>query len=267
MGFRSLAGLQQAFQQNQFRSLADLQESFQKRQSAYSLLIAEHAETFIGDQGTSSNIGNLKKVFPSKGYGFIAPANGSQDVFVHFRDIVNGDSTDLVAGTEMSFELVIDEDGKRKAKNVTLMKLEEPETSIATESLNCQSYSRQMLLSAFRALHKTDALLQQNPCTPSAMYMPRQKSQHKRWYQEDPNLNDEEFLSKLEARLSAESGADANNVETFGDGVNGVWTFEKALEANSKLGRCRFGSGDSTPTATGESTSEHEYASQDFGDL
>lgn len=99
--------------------------------------------------------------------------------------------------------------------------------------------------------------------------MPGPKPHYKsksRKYKEDPKLNDEEFLGRLEARLSEESGADANNAETFGD-VNGGWTFEKALEANSKLGQCRFGSGDSTPTATGDSASEHEYASQEFGDL
>lgn len=54
---------------------------------------------------------------------------------------------------------------------------------------------------------------------------------------EDPRLNDEVLIARLEARLSRESGADANNEETFGAGLASVggWSFEDALEANERL--------------------------------
>jgi len=61
---------------------------------------------------------------------------------------------------------------------------------------------------------------------------------------EDPALDDEALLVKMEVRLSAESGADAMNAETFGD-CTGGWTFEEAAEANAKLvqvGACVPGS-------------------------
>jgi len=54
---------------------------------------------------------------------------------------------------------------------------------------------------------------------------------------EDPRLDDEMLISRLEARLSRESGADARNEETFGSDMasSGGWSFEEALEANGRL--------------------------------
>jgi hypothetical protein len=51
----------------------------------------------------------------------------------------------------------------------------------------------------------------------------------------NPQLDDETLLAALEARLSRESGADANNFETFGIECTKGWTFSQALEANAEL--------------------------------
>ena len=57
-----------------------------------------------------------------KGFGFIENADGSGDVFVHFSQLNNGGSEDMVVGVEMSFDITEDErSGKTKATNVTLM--------------------------------------------------------------------------------------------------------------------------------------------------
>jgi len=51
---------------------------------------------------------------------------------------------------------------------------------------------------------------------------------------EDATLDDEALLVAMEVRLSAESGADAMNEETFGD-CSGGWSFEEAAAANAML--------------------------------
>lgn len=78
-------------------------------------------------------------------------------------------------------------------------------------------------------------------------------------YEEDPNLDDEKCLVKLEARLSRESGADAKNSETFGD-CEGGWSFDDAVQANAKLALSHFspkGDLDTSTAASDGTSSEH----------
>mmetsp|Transcript_36883 Transcript_36883/g.68735 ORF Transcript_36883/g.68735 Transcript_36883/m.68735 type:complete len:105 (+) Transcript_36883:63-377(+) len=65
--------------------------------------------------------GTLKKFMDGKGFGFIENSDGSGDVFVHFSQLNNGGSEDMVVGAEMTFDITEDErSGKTKATNVTL---------------------------------------------------------------------------------------------------------------------------------------------------
>ena len=65
--------------------------------------------------------GTLKKFMDGKGFGFIENSDGSGDVFVHFSQLTNGGSEDMVVGTEMTFDIEEDpRSGKTKATNVTL---------------------------------------------------------------------------------------------------------------------------------------------------
>ena len=65
--------------------------------------------------------GTLKKFMDGKGFGFIENSDGSGDVFVHFSQLTNGGSEDMVVGAEMSFDIEEDaRSGKTKATNVTL---------------------------------------------------------------------------------------------------------------------------------------------------
>ena len=66
--------------------------------------------------------GSLKKFMEGKGFGFIENADGSgDDVFVHFSQLNNGGSEDMVVGSEMSFDIETDSrSGKTKATNVTI---------------------------------------------------------------------------------------------------------------------------------------------------
>ncbi|CAE7946319.1 cspA, partial [Symbiodinium sp. KB8] len=67
------------------------------------------------------SVGTLKKFMDGKGFGFIENSDGSGDVFVHFSQLTNGSSDDMIVGTEMSFDIEEDaRSGKTKATNVTL---------------------------------------------------------------------------------------------------------------------------------------------------
>ncbi|CAE7537865.1 unnamed protein product [Symbiodinium natans] len=65
--------------------------------------------------------GTLKKFFPEKGIGYIAPDDGSEDVFIHFQAVTNGGESDMIPGARMSYDLEInDRNGKTKAVRVTI---------------------------------------------------------------------------------------------------------------------------------------------------
>mmetsp|Transcript_36997 Transcript_36997/g.95553 ORF Transcript_36997/g.95553 Transcript_36997/m.95553 type:complete len:141 (+) Transcript_36997:85-507(+) len=63
--------------------------------------------------------GNVKKWFDDKGFGFVAPDDGSEDVFVH-RTSLNG-AESLEPGDVVSFDTEYnDRKGKYQAANVTV---------------------------------------------------------------------------------------------------------------------------------------------------
>ena len=61
--------------------------------------------------------GRVKWFNDSKGYGFIEPEDGSQDVFVHYSAITGEGYRSLIEGQEVSFEISEGEKGPH-AQNV-----------------------------------------------------------------------------------------------------------------------------------------------------
>jgi CspA family cold shock protein len=61
--------------------------------------------------------GTVKWFNESKGFGFISPADGSKDVFVHFSAIATDGFRTLAEGQQVTYEV---EDGPKgpQAKNV-----------------------------------------------------------------------------------------------------------------------------------------------------
>ena len=61
--------------------------------------------------------GTVKFFNTQKGYGFIQPADGSKDVFVHIMAVERAGMRSLVEGQKVSFEIVT-ERGKQAAGNL-----------------------------------------------------------------------------------------------------------------------------------------------------
>jgi len=61
--------------------------------------------------------GTVKWFNTQKGYGFIQPADGSRDVFVHITALQRAGLTNLVEGQHVTYELVT-ERGKTSAGNL-----------------------------------------------------------------------------------------------------------------------------------------------------
>ncbi len=53
----------------------------------------------------STTTGTVKWFNESKGYGFISPTDGGDDVFVHFRAIVGDGFKTLVEGQTVNYEV------------------------------------------------------------------------------------------------------------------------------------------------------------------
>ena len=62
-------------------------------------------------------IGKVKWFNPTKGYGFIQPQGGGQDVFVHISAVERAGLTTLNEGQQVEFEIVSNR-GKSSAENI-----------------------------------------------------------------------------------------------------------------------------------------------------
>lgn len=64
--------------------------------------------------------GTVKWFNASKGFGFIAPEDGTKDVFVHISALERAGFTTLDDGQAVTFELEADKNGRSSASNLAL---------------------------------------------------------------------------------------------------------------------------------------------------
>ena len=62
--------------------------------------------------------GTVKWFNPTKGYGFILPQDGSNDVFVHISAVQQAGLQSLDEGQAVEYELVPGRNGKTSAENL-----------------------------------------------------------------------------------------------------------------------------------------------------
>ncbi len=66
-------------------------------------------------------IGTVKWFNIAKGYGFIAPEDGSQDAFVHISALESAGISSLGEGQKVEYELQSGQKGKSSAENLKLV--------------------------------------------------------------------------------------------------------------------------------------------------
>ena len=65
--------------------------------------------------------GTVKWFNAQKGYGFIQPADGGKDVFVHISAVEQAGLSNLKAGPKVSYDVVTTDRGKTAAGNLKAM--------------------------------------------------------------------------------------------------------------------------------------------------
>lgn len=65
--------------------------------------------------------GTVKWFNLTKGFGFIEPADGSKDAFVHISSVERAGLTTLREGQKVSYELQAGQNGKASAENLSLV--------------------------------------------------------------------------------------------------------------------------------------------------
>jgi CspA family cold shock protein len=69
-------------------------------------------------KGVIMATGTVKWFNSTKGYGFIQPADGSKDVFVHVSAVERAGIRALNEGDKVSYEVQAGRDGKSSAENL-----------------------------------------------------------------------------------------------------------------------------------------------------
>jgi cold shock protein len=64
--------------------------------------------------------GTVKWFNSTKGYGFIQPAGGGKDVFVHISAVEKAGLSNLAEGAKVSFDIVANK-GKESAENLRVV--------------------------------------------------------------------------------------------------------------------------------------------------
>lgn len=71
--------------------------------------------------GNEPQIATVMTYFEEKGFGFLRPDGGGKDIFFHISRLHQGQSTELVPGAKVAYELGMDRNGKIAASSVRIV--------------------------------------------------------------------------------------------------------------------------------------------------
>jgi CspA family cold shock protein len=83
-------------------------------------------QTGESEEAPVEQIGAVMTYFEEKGFGFLRPEGGGKDIFFHVSRLHQGQATDLVPGTRVSYDLGMDRNGKIAASSVRVLPAEQP---------------------------------------------------------------------------------------------------------------------------------------------
>jgi CspA family cold shock protein len=72
------------------------------------------------DEAPGEMLGSIVTYFEEKGFGFLRPESGGRDVFFHVSRLQQGQSTELVPGARVAYELGMDRTGKMAASAIRI---------------------------------------------------------------------------------------------------------------------------------------------------
>lgn len=96
--------------------------------------------------------GTIKTWKDDRGFGFIEPVQGGQEVFVHIKAFAHG-STRPQPGQQVIFEVEMGQGGKRRAKNVQLFDPKQPNGASKGDSPASALHSSYFAIPAFALLY------------------------------------------------------------------------------------------------------------------
>jgi CspA family cold shock protein len=73
---------------------------------------------FLHERNNAMSTGTVKWFNATKGYGFITPDDGSNDVFLHISDVQRSGLQDVREGDKLEFDLQRGQQGKVSATNL-----------------------------------------------------------------------------------------------------------------------------------------------------
>jgi len=79
------------------------------------------AKSIILLEEIAMTTGTVKWFNPAKGFGFIAPEDGSSDAFVHISAVERAGLSTLNEGQKVTYELQQGQNGKSSAEDLTII--------------------------------------------------------------------------------------------------------------------------------------------------
>lgn len=114
--------------------------------------------------------GTVKIWNDDRGFGFIEPLHGGQDIFVHIKAFVSRSARPEV-GQRVTFEVEMAPDGKKRAKHVELVRTKRPSARVRNDNPAQWGTATLFAIPAFFVLFAITAFLWKVPSWVAGLYL------------------------------------------------------------------------------------------------